>query len=111
MQALHRALDYFEQAIAKDPSYASAYAGLADTYAMLGSMPYADLSEADAGPKAKAAATKALAIDETLAEAHVSLAFITYAFEWDWARGEAEFKRAIELDPEYATAHYWYALY
>jgi len=74
-------------------------------------MPYADLSESEAGPKAKAAATKALEIDETLAEAHVSLAFITYAFEWDWARGEAEFKRAIELDPEYATAHYWYALY
>jgi eukaryotic-like serine/threonine-protein kinase len=111
VQALHRALDYFEQAIVKDPGYASAYAGLADTYAMLGSMPYADLSEADAGPKAKAAATKALAIDDTLAEAHVSLAFITYAFEWNWARGEAEFKRAIELDPEYATAHYWYALY
>jgi eukaryotic-like serine/threonine-protein kinase len=111
VQALHRALDYFEQAIAKDPNYASAYAGIADTYAMLGSMPYADLSESDAGPKAKAAATKALELDETLAEAHVSLAFITYAFEWDWARGEAEFKRAIELDPEYATAHYWYALY
>jgi len=111
VESLHRALDYFEQAIAKDPGYASAYAGIADTYAMLGSMPYADLSEADAGPKAKAAATKALAIDDTLAEAHVSLAFITYAFEWDWARGEAEFKRAIELDPEYATAHYWYALY
>ena len=111
VQALHRALDYFEQAIARDPNYASAYAGLADTYAMLGSMPYANLSEAEAGPKAKAAAIKALEIDDTLAEAHVSLAFITYAFEWDWARGEAEFKRAIELDPEYATAHYWYALY
>ncbi len=111
VQSLHRALEYFQQAIAKDPNYASAYAGLADTYAMLGSMPYADLPDAEAGPKAKAAATKALEIDETLAEAHVSLAFITYAFEWDWAQGEREFKRAIELDPEYATAHYWYALY
>jgi TolB-like protein len=73
VQALHRALDYFEQAIAKDPNYASAYAGIADTYAMLGSMPYADLSESDAGPKAKAAATKALEIDETLAQAQRSV--------------------------------------
>ena len=111
VRSLHRALEYFQQAIAKDPNYASAYAGLADTYALLGSMPYADLPDMEAGPKAKAAATKALEIDETLAEAHVSLAFITYAFEWDWVQGEREFKRAIELDPEYATAHYWYALY
>jgi serine/threonine-protein kinase len=111
VQSLRRALEYFEQAIARDPNYASAYAGLADTYAMLGSMPYADLPDLEAGPKAKAAAIRALEIDETLAEAHVSLAFITYSFEWDWAEGERQFKRAIELDPDYATAHYWYALY
>jgi eukaryotic-like serine/threonine-protein kinase len=109
--AFQKALVYFQQAIAKDERYAPAYAGLADTYALLGSMPYAVLSEADAGPKAKAAATKALEIDETLAEAHASLAFVVYAFEWDWARGEREFKRAIALDPDYATAHYWYSLY
>ncbi len=108
---LQKALGYFQQAIDRDAEYAPAYAGLADTYAMLGSMPYALMRPSDASAKAKAAATHALALDESLAEAHVSLAFVTYAFDWDWGAGERHFKRAIELDPNYATAHMWYALY
>jgi serine/threonine-protein kinase len=108
---LQKALDYFQQAIAGDRDYAQAYAGLADTYALLGSMPYAVLPPTEASRKAKAAATSALQIAPTLPEAHVSLAFVTYGFDWDWRSGEAEFRRAIELDPDYATAHYWYSLY
>jgi TolB-like protein/Tfp pilus assembly protein PilF len=111
IDALQRALVYFQQAIDQDRQYAPAYAGLSDTYQMLGSMPYAVMPAAEAAEKAKAAAHKALAIDETLAEAHVSLAFVTYAFDWQWADGEREFQRAIELDPTYVTAHIWYALY
>jgi TolB-like protein/Tfp pilus assembly protein PilF/predicted Ser/Thr protein kinase len=110
-EGFHKALDYFQQAIDRDRNYAPAYAGLADTYALLGSMPYAVMPPSEAGTKAKTAATRALQIDPTLAEAHVSLAFVTYSFDWDWRGGEQEFKRAIELDPDYATAHYWYALY
>jgi TolB-like protein/tRNA A-37 threonylcarbamoyl transferase component Bud32/Tfp pilus assembly protein PilF/DNA-binding transcriptional regulator YdaS (Cro superfamily) len=106
-----RALDYFQRAIDVDPNYAPAYAGLADTYALLGSMPYAVMPPSEAGTKAKAAAVKALSIDPTLAEAEVSLAFVTYSFEWDWPRGEAGFKRAIALDSDYAPAHYWYSLF
>jgi tetratricopeptide (TPR) repeat protein len=111
VDGLQKALGYFQQAIDRDAGYAPAYAGLADTYAMLGSMPYAVMPASDAGARAKAAATHALALDDSLAEAYVSLAFVTYAFEWDWRAGERDFKRAIELDPEYATAHMWYALY
>lgn len=110
-EGFQKALDYFQQAIDRDRNYAPAYAGLADTYALLGSMPYAVMPPIEASAKAKAAATTALQIDPTLADAHVSLAFVTYSFDWDWQRGEQEFKRAIELDPDYATAHYWYALY
>ena len=88
-----KALAYFQEAIDRDPDYASAHAGLADTYALLGSMPYAVLPASQAGPKAREAATRALALDETLAEAHVSLAFVTYAFDWDWARVRSEERR------------------
>ena len=84
---------------------------MADTYALLGSMPYAVMPAAEAGAKARAAALDALARDPALVDAHVSLAFVTYSFDWDWARGEEEFKKAIELDPNYATAHYWYSLF
>ena len=110
-EGFQKALDYFQQAIDRDGNYAPAYAGLADTYALLGSMPYAVMPPTEAGTKAKAAATTALRIDPALAEAHVSLAFATYSFDWDWRGGEREFQRAIALDPDYATAHYWYALY
>ena len=108
---LRRALAYFEQASRLDPGFAPAYAGVADTYSLLGSIPVASLPPPEAGARAVAAATRALQIDESLAEAHVSYAFARYSFEWNWRDGEQHFKRAIELDPEYATAHYWYSLY
>ena len=108
---LEKARGYFQQAVERDPGYAAPYAGLADTYALLGSMPYAVMPPTAASTKARAAALEALARDPTLADAHVSLAFVTYSFDWDWATGEQEFKRAIELDPNYAPAHYWYSLY
>jgi TolB-like protein/Flp pilus assembly protein TadD/predicted Ser/Thr protein kinase len=107
-QALKRAVEYFQQAIDKDPGYALAYAGLADCYAIYNS--YQVELPRESGPKAKAAATKALEIDSTLAEAHASLAMIRMVYEWDWAGAEREFQRAIELDPEYATARHWYAV-
>ena len=106
--SLEKSVDYFNQAIAKDPNYALAYAGLADVYVVLGpdwAMPPKDINE-----KAKAAAQKALEVDDSLAEAHTSLASI-YHNEWNWVGAEREFKRAIELDPNYATAHQWYSIY
>jgi TolB-like protein/DNA-binding winged helix-turn-helix (wHTH) protein/tetratricopeptide (TPR) repeat protein len=101
------AADYFQQAIAKDPNYARAYAGLADTYAMMCSWNLAPKDEFV--PKARAAALKALQIDDTLAEAHTSLALIVENYDWDWQTAEKEYRRAIQLDPGYATAHQWYA--
>ena len=100
---------YFQQAIAKDPNYARAYAGLADTYALMCSWNLVPKNEYV--PKARAAALKALALDETLAEAHTSLALIVENYDWDWQTAEKEYKRAIQLDPGYATAHQWYAEY
>lgn len=106
---LQAAVDYFNQAIEKDPKYAQAYAGMADSYALLGDWEYGVLSSGEAYPKAKAAAIKALEADDTLGEAHTSLAFSLDAFDWDWESAETEYKRAIELNPGYATAHQWYA--
>ena len=106
---LQRAVDYFNQAIEKDPNYAQAYAGLADSYALLGDWEYGVMSPSQAYPKAKAAASKALDLDDTLGEAHTSLAFSLDVFDWDWPTARKEFKRAIELNPGYATAHQWYA--
>jgi TolB-like protein/DNA-binding winged helix-turn-helix (wHTH) protein len=103
------ALAYFNQAIEEDPKYAQAYSGLADTYALLGDWQYAVMTPKDALPKAKAAAIKALELDSTLGEAHNSLAFILDGFDWDLESGGKEFRRAIELNPGYATAHHWYA--
>jgi eukaryotic-like serine/threonine-protein kinase len=105
---LNKGIDYFQQAIAKDPTYALAYAGLADCYIVLPS--YANVPPKDAFPKAKEAALKALQLDETLAEAHTSLAYVKTQYDWDWSGGEREFQRAIELNPAYATAHQWYGL-
>ncbi|MBA7667552.1 hypothetical protein ES703_75646 [subsurface metagenome] len=104
-----KAIDYLEQAIEKDPSYALAYAGLADCYNTLGNYGY--LMPKEAYPKAKEAAQKALSIDNMLAEAHTSLAFALMAYDWDWEGAEREFKKAIELNPGYATGHQWYAIY
>jgi serine/threonine protein kinase/Tfp pilus assembly protein PilF len=106
-ESLRKAVGYFEQAIQKDPGYALAYAGLADSYILLAE--YSLLPPKDAFPKAKAAVITALKIEETLAEAHTSLAFIKTLSDWDWMGAEKEFKKAIESNPGYATAHQWYA--
>ncbi len=103
----HHAIDYFQQAVAKDPSYARAYAGLADSYALLSG--YSTAPQTEFMPKARAAALKALELDENLAEAHTSLALITEIYDWDWQTAEKEYRRAIELNPNYATAHHWFA--
>ncbi len=102
-------LAYFNQAVEEDPNYAQAYSGLADTYALLGDWQYAVMTPAQAYPKAKAAALKAVELDKTLGEAHNSLAFVLDGFDWDLDSGGKEFRRAIELNPGYATAHHWYA--
>jgi tetratricopeptide (TPR) repeat protein len=96
--SLHKAVDYFQQAIGKNSDYAQAYAGLADAYGLLGMM-----------PEAQVAAQKALAINGNLAEAHTSLGLIEPFLDWNWEAGRAHFERAIVLNPNYATAHHWYA--
>jgi tetratricopeptide (TPR) repeat protein len=106
---LKKAIDYFNRAIEKDPVYAEAYTGLADSYALSGDWEYGILSPQEAFAKAKSAATTALALDDTLSEAHISLAFSLDLYGWDWDRAEVEYKRGIELNPSYATAHQWYA--
>jgi len=103
---LKKAIAYFEDAILKDPNYALAYAGLADSYATLGVVE--DQSSQDLMPKARSAALRALELDDGLAEAHASLGYVKHRFEWDWPGAEKEFKRAIELNPEYSAAHQWY---
>jgi serine/threonine-protein kinase len=106
-QDLNQAVDYFSRAIAEDSTYALAYSGVADTYVLMGQFGY--LPEDEAYPKARAAATRALALDETLAEAHTSLARVLRN-DGDLAGAEREFRRAIELNPNYALAHSWYAI-
>ena len=108
-ESLKKAIDYFSHAIAADPNYAEAYSGLADSYALSGDWEYGVLPPQDAFRQARAAATKALALDDSLGEAHTSLAFAFDLYGWDWAAAEKEYKRAIELNPGYATAHHWYA--
>jgi len=107
-QGLKKAIDYFDQAIAKDPNYAPAYSGLADSYALLGDWEYDALDRNEAFPKAKAAATRALSLDNTLGEAHASLGLCLKLYDWNWRGAEAELLRAIELSPNYAAAHQWY---
>ncbi len=102
-----QAVQSFTQAIAKDPGYARAYAGLADSYALMSAYYVAPPGELI--PRARAAALKALELDQNLADAHVSLALIAQNYDWDWQTSEKEFRRAIALDPNYATAHHWYA--
>ena len=104
-----KAIQYFEEAIQMHPEYAAAYAGLADSYALLGSMANSTLPRIDAMPRARAFAEKALALDETLAEARTSLAFVKMHFEQDWDAAEREYRRAIASNPSYVTAHHWYA--
>jgi len=102
-----KAIEYFDQAIDQDPHYALAYAGRADCYILLAE--YTILPSKEALPKAQQAAAKAVELDETLAEAHTSLGAVRADYEWDWRGSESEFRRAIELNPSYATAHQWYA--
>lgn len=104
--ALQRSLEFFEQAIAMDPSYALAHAGLADSYALLGQ--YGVMPPSAAAPRAREAAERALAIDPELAEAHTTLAVVTYRYYWRWAEAEAGFRRALDFGPGYATGHQWY---
>ena len=106
---LTTALAYFNQAVDENPTYAQAYSGLADTYALLGDWQYAVTTPREALPKAKAAAIKALELDGTLGEAHTSLAFCLDGYDWDLNAAEREFEKAIALKPGYATAHHWYA--
>lgn len=106
---LAKGTELFQRAVELDPGFALGYAGLADSFVLLGSSPYDALPPKEAMPRAKAAALKALALDERLAEAHTSLAYALSFYDWDWAGAEREFQRALELNPSYATARQWYA--
>jgi serine/threonine protein kinase/tetratricopeptide (TPR) repeat protein len=106
---LEKSVDFFERAIARDPGYAHAYVGLADAYIVLADLDYR--APRDCYPKAKELVERALEIDEHLAEAQNTQAYIKYSYEWNWAEAESGFKRAIELNPSYATARQWYSEY
>ena len=107
-ESLEKAIKYFEEAIKRDPRFAFAYSGLADSYSTLVDHWY--LSRSEGLPKAEEAARKALALDETLAEAHTSLANILNV-QWDWRGAEEEYAKALKRNPNYATAHHWYSIY
>lgn len=110
-EGFKKALAYFDHAIQLDPACALAYAGLADTYTLLGAASYGTLTPRDVMGKAKEAAMQALRLDDELAEAHASLAFVRFRLDWDWSGAEQEFQHAVELNPNYATAHHWHALF
>jgi TolB-like protein/DNA-binding winged helix-turn-helix (wHTH) protein/Tfp pilus assembly protein PilF len=106
-EGFRQAAAYFQQAIDKDPNYGPAYAGLADTFSLMST--YYVGPQNELMPKARSAASRALELDESLAEAHASLALIKENYDYDWPGAENEFRRAIQLNPQYATAHQWYA--
>jgi TolB-like protein/Tfp pilus assembly protein PilF len=108
-EALKNGIEFFQQAIAKDTDYALAYTGLADSYAIIAF--YSNLPPKPAFEEAKKATAKALEIDDTLAEAHASLGFVKEYYEWDWREAAKEYQKAIDLNPNYATAHQWYGMY
>ncbi len=110
-ERLLKGIEYFQTAIEKDPNFVLAYSGLADSYNLLGSFDSGGLPPREAFPKARTAAERALEIDERLAEAHASLGYTKLFYDWDWSGAQAEFKRAVELNPNYANTHMWYALY
>jgi tetratricopeptide (TPR) repeat protein len=111
-EGLRKARESFEESIRMDPNFAPAYAGLADAYAWSYRSPGPTLQPPHAVfPKAKSAVLKALELDDTLAEAYASLGYIKEAYDWDWEGAERAYRRAIELNPSYATAHHWYAMY
>jgi len=108
-EGITEAIRYFEQAIAEDPRYAPAYTGLADSYSL--QLDYRSVPVAEGFALAKQYARKALELDETVAETHASLAWSLFIYDWDWEGAGREFRRALELDPRYATAHQWYAFW
>jgi TolB-like protein/DNA-binding winged helix-turn-helix (wHTH) protein len=108
-EGLTQAIEFFKRSIAADPSNAEAYSGLADSLALAADWKYGLLAPAEAFPQAKAAADEAVALDDSLAEAHTSLAFVLDLYYWDWDAAEKEYRRAIELNPSYAMAHHWYS--
>jgi len=108
---MKRAIGYFEQAIQQDPNSALAYAGLADAYDIMASAIIEAVPTKDAYPKAKEAALRAVQLDDSLAEAHTSLATMSFNYDWNWPAAERELKRALEIDPNYATAHQRYSIY
>ncbi len=110
-EGFQRGIEDFQRAIAKDASYAPAYAGLADAYALLGSIGFGMMPPKEVMPQAKAAAAEAVRLDGSLAEAHASLGYAKLTYDWDLPGAEQEFKRALSLNPGYATAHHWYAHY
>ena len=110
-EGLRTSTKYFQEAVDIDPCYAQAYAGLADSYAVQGIAEYGLSLPTEAMPRAKAAAGKALEIDDALVEAQTTIAHVVAFYDWDWKRAEQEFKRALELDPKYALCHHWYACY
>jgi tetratricopeptide (TPR) repeat protein len=109
LEGMQAGIEFFQQAISKDPRYALAYAGLADAYALLAD--YNVLPAREVMPRAKTAAVKALEIDGAISEAHASLGWAKLTLDWDWPGAEKEFKRSLDLNPNYATAHQWYAEY
>ena len=106
---LKKATEYFEHAIERDPRYARAYSGLADAYTTLGYLSH--LAPREVFPRANEAATRAVGLDATLTEPHTSLAYVRFYYDWDWTGAEAEFRRALTLNPNYPTAHHWYAVF
>jgi len=110
-EGFKKGVGYFEQAIQMDPKFALAYSGLADSYILMGSYSHGQIPPREAMSKARAAAERALAIDDTLAEAHASLAFVKLNYDWDWPGVEREFRRALELGPNDARTHHWYSNY
>lgn len=111
LEGFQKGMELFQLAISKDPSFAAPYAGIADAYALLGGNGTDAMPPLEAMPKAKAAALKAVELDDTLADGHTSLGYVRLAFDWDFPAAQHEFQRALELNPGYATAHHWYAHY
>jgi len=110
-EGLKQAIEYFQSSITSEPTYAEAYAGLADSYALSGDWEYGILQPAQAFARAKQAAYQALALNDNLSEAHTSLAFVLDLYGWDWESAEQQYQLALGLSPGYATAHHWYAFH